>query len=208
MIITKDFVWLHFPKCAGTKIELLFRKYLSQIPGIEQDVVTVEQDPEIKWHDSIEMRGARNPEFQLDRRTVICSFRKLPSWLESRYSFEALRSPDLGHSPELLLRGQFLEQSGFLNTADFYCDKYLPESLLTTAQIKFIRTEYFEMDFKHVFGQYLDLRKIPETEFPTKVNTTSSKVPRNISKRLHSVAREVYNSCPRWERIEKLAYSL
>lgn len=29
MIIGKEFVWLHFPKCAGTKIEKIFETYFS-----------------------------------------------------------------------------------------------------------------------------------------------------------------------------------
>jgi len=28
MIYTDEFVWLHFPKCAGTKVKRLFLKYL------------------------------------------------------------------------------------------------------------------------------------------------------------------------------------
>ncbi len=206
MICSNDFVWLHFPKCAGTKIELLFKNYFGHVPGLEQDAVTIDQDPEIRWHDSIAMRSARNQKFELGNRTVICSFRRLPSWLESRYSFEVRRNPSLNHSPESLLHAQFLEMDGRLSNADAYCEQYLPRSLLNSARVEFIRVEFFKEDFKRVFGSYLDLAHIPETAIRSRVNSSKSAIPRKIRKQLHSKAQEVYQFCPRWEYVERLAF--
>src|SRR5215211_1142207 len=115
MIYADDFVWLHFPKCAGTKIERLFKTYYSSDKRIFQDTVDPKIDPQATWHDSVSDREKRNPHFTLGKRIIICSFRRLPSWLESRYSFEVQRSPELNHRPELLLEGKFLEHGGYQN---------------------------------------------------------------------------------------------
>ena len=121
MIYNDDFVWLHFPKCAGTKIEKIFERYFTDVPGLHQDVVNVEIDPTVSWHDNIEQRMERDSHFQLRGRAIVCCIRTLPSWLISRYNFEVDRSPELDHKPELLLEGKFLEQSGNLSHADYTC---------------------------------------------------------------------------------------
>src|SRR5436190_17091988 len=106
MIYHQKFVWLHFPKCAGSKIEQLFGTYFSNEKSLVQDVIKPESDFTVSWHDAVSDREARDPTFKLGERFVICSFRKLPYWLESRYNFEAQRNPHLPHRPELLPEGK------------------------------------------------------------------------------------------------------
>ena len=137
MIYSDNFLWLHFPKCAGTKIEHLFSKYYSHDRGIYQDIVDPSLHPDASWHDSIADREARDQAFSLGERIVICSFRRLPTWLQSRYSFEHGRSPQLDHRPELLLEGKFLEPNGVVNHADLYAKKYLPEGILYSGKVRF-----------------------------------------------------------------------
>jgi len=205
MIYSDDFVWLHFPKCAGVKIENLFKTYYSAEKSISQDLVDPVKDPRATWHDSVSDRENRDPNFKLENRVIICSFRKLPGWLESRYSFEVQRSPQLSHNPELLLEGKFLEQGGIRNHADYYIKKYLPESILRTGRVRFIRTEHFESDFKNVFGEFVNVTIIPNAEFSKKLNVSKSAVPDDIRDRLlHS--REVYEQCPDWKAVENIAY--
>lgn len=206
MIYSDDFVWLHFPKCAGTKIENLFRTYYANNKRVFQDTIDSKLDPLATWHDSISDREKRDPNFILGDRIVICSFRRLPTWLESRYSFEFRRSPQLNHRPELLLEGKFLEQSGYLNHADFYPQKYVPEAILRSGKVRFIRTEYFESDFKNLFGEFLDVNIIPAWEFSKKVNASESAVPETIRKQLFENHQEVYENCPYWKAIEDIAY--
>ena len=206
MIYSDEFVWLHFPKCAGTKIEKLFRTYFSSTPGVFQDTVDPRLDPQATWHDSISDREKRNPDFTLGNRMVICSFRRLPTWLESRYSFEVQRSPQLNHRPELLLEGKFLEHSGYQNHADYYVKKYLPEVILRSGNLRFVRTEFFEEDFKRVFGEFLDVTGIPDSEFSKKVNTSRSVVPHEIRMELFQNQMKVYECCPRWKAVEDMAY--
>lgn len=211
MLYSDEFIWLHFPKCAGTKIENLFKTYYSFDKRIFQDTVDPISDPQATWHDSILDREERDPGFSLGNRIVICSFRRLPNWLESRYSFELQRSPQLSHHPELLLEGKFLEPTGQQNHADAYAEKYLPQSILRSDKIRFIRTEYFEYDFKRVFGEFLDMTIIPDEEFSTKANASESAVPEEIKQKLFQKSlfqrwERVYKKCPYWKAVEKIAY--
>lgn len=206
MIYNDEFIWLHFPKCAGSKIETLFKKYFSDIESLHQDIFTLEDDPTISWHDSISQREERDVNFSLNDRTIICPFRRLPSWLESRYSFEYNRSPNLAHDPNSILKGMFLEQNGRVNNADYYAKKYLPLSILDSAKIRFIRTEFFELDFKSVFGDYLDLSEIPEIEYQQRVNSSKKNIPDSVITQLYTQKETLYNNCPYWQMIEKMAY--
>lgn len=206
MIYSDDFVWLHFPKCAGTKIENIFLKYFLEQDEIIQDLVGIKKDPLIKWHDSISVREKRDLSFKLGERVIIFPIRKLPSWLESRYNFEVNRNPHLSHEPELLLKGNFLESNGYMNQADCFIKSFLPESVLDSTQLKFIRMEYFEMDFKNIFGKYIDLSKIPDKEYSQKVNTSQNYIPERIRRELRDSKNNVYDYCPYWKKVEELAY--
>ena len=208
MIYTKEFVWLHFPKCAGTKVEQLFKKYFYKREGLFQDAVGLANDPSIAWHDSIADREARDPGFSLGTRTVICSFRKLPFWLESRYNFEAQRSPDLSHRPDLLLEGKFLEADGFENHADNYVKKYLPQHILESGNVRFLRTEFFESDFKSIFGDFLDISQILDGEFKRKVNASKRCVPANVREQLYGAPEKIYKNCPYWRVVDGMVYGI
>jgi hypothetical protein len=207
MIYSDDFVWLHFPRCAGTKIERLFKKYYSSDKKVFQDTVDPRMDPQAIWHDSVFDREKRNPDFILGKRIIICSFRRLPSWLESRYSYEVQRNPQLDHRPELLLEGKFLEGGGFKNHADRYAKRYIPEAILESEKLRFVRTECFETDFRRVFGEFLDVGIIPDWEFSRKVNGSKSVVPDEIRKQLFLDHHELYEKCPHWKAVETLAYA-
>lgn len=205
MIYTKEFVWLHFPKCAGTKIEHLFKKYLSK-KGLFQDTIEVASDPSIAWHDAIADREARDPSFRLGTRTVICCFRRLPSWLESRFNFEFGRSPELPHRPELLLQGRFLEESGLAGYADDYARRYLPPQIIESGNVRFLRTEFFTDDFKAIFGEFLDISRIPDREFKRKVNASPRCLPEDVRRQLYDAPEKIYRSCPYWRSLEEMAY--
>ena len=70
MIYSNEFVWLHFPKCAGRKIETLFSTYYSQDMNIHQDIVKPRINPIATWHDTIAKREKSDPSFILGNRTV------------------------------------------------------------------------------------------------------------------------------------------
>jgi len=205
VIYNSEFVWLHVPKCAGTKIENLFKKYFSHEDGLFQDPVVPKNDLSCPWHNSTSDREASDPEFKLDGRTVICSFRRLPSWLESRYNFEVQRNPHLPHNPELLFEGKFLEANGYVGHADYYAKKYLPETILKTGKVRFLRTEFFETDFKLIFGDFLPISRIPDWELKKKVNISKSSLPPHIKEQLYG-QKKVYEKCPYWRSVEEMAY--
>jgi hypothetical protein len=104
------------------------------------------------------------------------------------------------------MQGKFLERNGNLNHADRYIEKYLPEELLNSGKVKFLRTEYFQQDFAELFGQYLDVSVIPQNEYAGRVNASRNFLPQHILNALHS-NQKVYIKCPKWRDVEALAYS-
>ena len=208
MIYNDEFVWLHFPKCAGTKVEQLFSTYFSEEVGLFQDPVGLKNDPTVAWHDSISRRKKRDPKFDLGERTVICSFRKLPSWLVSRYNYGRKVDPNLPVHHELLLEGKFLRGNGQEAHADSLVKNFLPEAILKSGKVRFVRTEFFESDFKTIFGDYLDISKIPDWEYKENVNTSKSFLPDKIKEQVHDSKRKIYEKCPKWQLIEKIAYGI
>jgi len=126
--------------------------------------------------------------------------------LESKYAYVGQKSPVLSHSPELLMEGKFLEGNGKINHADRCIKRWLPESILNSPNLKFIRTENFKSDFKKVFGDYLDISRIPEWEYKQKVNTSTSLLQDEIKKELYSRKKRLYEKCPLWSQAENLAY--
>jgi hypothetical protein len=206
MIYNDKFVWVHFPKCAGTKVRSLFKRYFSTDSELFQDTIDLKNNPAASWHDSVGCRSTHNPAFMLGGRIVICSIRRLPSWLASRYNFEYQRSPGLAHNPNLLLEGKFMERGGYICHADDYIEKYLPQTLLDTGNVRFLRAEYFETDFIELFGKYLDLSVIPREEFIKRINFSKNHVPADILHSLRS-SRDIYSKCPKWRAVEELAYA-
>ena len=206
MIYNKDFIWLHFPKCAGTKVATLFSRYFSKTEGLFQDPVGVKANPSIGWHDAVSERMKREAGFDPGERTIVTSFRRLLPWLISRYNFEARRSPKLEHSPDLLLEGKFLEADGNVSHADFYIQKYLPDDILKSGRVKFIRAEYLEKDFRSVFGAYLDITVVPDRAFRKKINTTENYILSETIAFLQLKNQTIYDNCPCWKAVEKMAY--
>lgn len=211
MIYSDTFVWLHFPKCAGSKVEKIFKKYYADNHEISQDLVGVDWlglkwDFSGSWHDSVQQREARDPKFLLANRVLICPIRRLASWLESRYCYEYKRNQKLGHRPDRLLQGNFLERSGFESHADMYVMKYLPRPLLESGKVRFIRTECFEADFKSVFGDFIDVSIIPGSEFIKKTNASKSCLPDEFRQKLYDNQGLLYDNCPYWKQVEDIAY--
>jgi hypothetical protein len=167
---------------------------------------SVDRDPSVFLHESVADQEGRSFLFQLGERTIICSFRRLPSWLKSRYSFEYQRSPHLPHIPERLLEDRCLETDGTLSHAEYYVHKYLPDDILTSNPVRFLRTEYFETDFKTIFGEFLNIFHISDSKFSRKVNVSQKYLPRIIKKKLYKSPEQIYSHCPSWQKIKALTY--
>lgn len=210
MIYSNEFVWIHFPKAAGSKVETLFRKYFASNPSVHQDQVGRRLNPSISWHDSISDREKRDPSFNLGNRRLIVCTRRLSSWLKSRYLFELQRTPRLEHDPELLVTGRFLERSGRVNHADNYVLKWISPSIrLNHGLISYLRVESFASDFLDIFGQYLDVSEISISELEQRENASASvggklDVDRLIAANIDSI----YKACPLWAELESEVYGI
>ena len=207
MIFSDKFIWLHFPKCAGSKVESIFLKYFSNDKNIYQDVIDPTIDPIASWHDSIDARARRDSKFAWKGKTIISGFRKLPEWLLSRYFFELQRSPHLNHDPKLLFEAKFLEQDGQVRTPDIYSKFYFPEHIYIYEELKFIRTEYFKEDFKTIFGEFVDVSIIPDVEFDSLINPSKKTGEGFLISEIKKSENQIYEKCPHWQMIEQDVYS-
>lgn len=196
MIIGKNFLWLHFPKCAGTETNRVLKKYFSSNPEIHFDKI---DHANVIWHQNVEERE-REIGLSIRNKTVICNFRRLPSWIISRIQFEKKRS---GFTPtkDDYIRGEFYERKGSKNHADWYVKKY------TSVRVNsWIRAEYITEDFKKAFSQFLDLSKIDlTTEFSKKSNANDY-----IKDMSHWFTQDdlniLYAHCPLWANLELSLY--
>lgn len=144
MIIGPDFVWLHFPKCAGTACQAALRILLAGRPDIHFDELNPSN---VIWHEPVFVRQQRDPTLDVSHRRIICNFRRLPSWLLSRVHYEVSRSARRAPTRAMLLKGCFYEQDGLINTPDKYL-VYRTKPRVDT----WVRTEHLAEDLSAAFG--------------------------------------------------------
>ncbi len=152
MIVGKDFIWLHFPKCAGTETEQILRRNFGHDSSIAFDKI---DRWNVIWHHSIPFRKANDRAFDVRGRAVICNIRRLPSWLLSRVHDEKARSPQFVVTREMFTQGKFFRVDGHVMSADDFMKRYTAYPVT-----HWIRTENFPEDFTAVFSRYLDLSGI------------------------------------------------
>jgi hypothetical protein len=196
MIIGNDFVWLHFPKCAGTFTERLLHKVVPPGLGVQFDPI----DPaNVIWHQNYFQRENYLRQ-SLSGKDVICNFRRLPSWIISRIKYEQERSGQVV-SKEAYSKGFFFEQNGTENHADNYVREYTKKTVSN-----WLRVEYLHEDFINVFSKYFDLENKCVSEiFMNKVN--ASGWDGNICKWFDKEDLKIlYESCPKWAALELELY--
>jgi hypothetical protein len=194
MIIGPDFVWLHFPKCAGTSVEKALFALYGERDGFHFDAVSAGAPI---WHDTIAMRKERDPTFDIGNRKIIACIRRLPSWILSRVHFEAARQPKYVVTREMLLVGQFFRETGQVRDADFNARRYG-----TPRVDAWVRTEYLVEDLAKVLQ--IDSRRV-QAALPHE-----NKSPEYVKNQefwfttddLHSL----YRSNPIWSEIERQVY--
>lgn len=199
MIIADKFVWLHFPKCAGSEIEGILRKNFGGKKGIAFDKIDYKN---VVWHQNIDDRERTEPSFKLGGRDVISAIRRLPYWLLSRIYFEKARSPDVVVTREMFLQGRFFEAPRLALPADHYVRKYTSRPVA-----HWIRTESLAEDFRRVFGQYLDLDQVDlESAFVQK-NRNPMRYISDLAFYFRPEELEgLYNANPRWRDLETELY--
>lgn len=115
MIVGPNFVWLHFPKCAGSAVEAALRRIFAGRDDIHFDDI----DPNnVIWHQNLAQRRQYDPSFNPSGKLVIACFRRLPEWVLSRVHFEAQRPPHYVASRSMVLRGESYNQNGSIGRAD------------------------------------------------------------------------------------------
>jgi hypothetical protein len=199
MIIGEKFVWLHFPKCAGSEIEGILRKNYGGQKGIEFDKIDYKN---VVWHQNIDDRERTEASFKLGERDVISAIRRLPYWLLSRIHFEKARSPEAVVTREMFLEGRFYEAPRLALSADHYVRKYTSRPVA-----HWIRTEFLAEDFRRVFGQYLNLDHINlESAFVQKNRNPLRYVADLAFYFKPEELQGLYNANPRWRDLEMELY--
>jgi hypothetical protein len=194
MIIGQNFIWLHFPKCAGTFTENLLKANFSN----DSTVMFDKLDPQnVIWHQNVGQREKKINQ-DLSGKNVICNFRRLPSWILSRANYESSRS-GFTAPRELILKGQFFDNLGKISTADFVLAKY------TEREVQhWIRVEYLNTDFYSAFSHYLDVGIICSLEvFTNKINKS---IPTGDQHFNQEEIRGLYQSNPLWTSLESRLY--
>ena len=200
MIVGPDFIWLHFPKCAGHAVESALRRGLRG----RRDVVFDRRWPHHHpgWHESVADREQHVDGFARHDRTVISGFRRLPHWMLSRVHFEAARPPHHVPTRDMLRRGEFLHQNGKIGVADHQARHF------AGSVDRWIRTEHLAEDFERHFSDILGARaKLAMS----RVNKVVNAAPLNYIKALEfhftpDDLETLYAANPVWANIERELY--
>jgi hypothetical protein len=197
MIVGEDFVWMHFPKCAGHTID----RALQVLRGRRDVAFDV---AEAGWHDSIQDRADRRGGFDPAGKTIICGFRRLPHWLLSRVHYDASRPPYRMVSRQMLCQGQFYEEDGVVQSAEAYVKHYRPSRV-----DRWVRTEHLDEDFQRHFGDILDsqlaraaVRRLAKVFNGTRINYVRSLDFYFTSEELDGL----YAANPTWAALEARLY--
>jgi len=196
MIIGPDFVWLHFPKCAGTFTEKLIRTLDADSGKIAFDTI----DPsKIIWHQGVTERENITGE-NLQEKKIISNFRRLPTWIISRIQFETNRSGNRAIK-ELYSQGCFYEQNGNINFADRILQKYgIPRVN------QWLRVESLKEDFRKVFSSHFDCGSSAfDALFSEKINVSGWKGDIRDWFEYEDLV-TLYASNPNWTRLEYWLY--
>lgn len=192
MIVAKDWIWLHFPKCGGTTAEALLRKNF----GTDADVSFDEINPKnVIWHQNIIDRKKIDREFSSEGKRVVCIFRRLPDWILSRVHFEFSRPPNLLATREMIESGKFYENSGVISSADKTFDYYNSPKVQT-----WLRIENLHSDLEKFLGRSLEAldRRLNENNF-NYVRNSEFWFTRNQLE-------DLYNANPNWSAAERMWY--
>ncbi|WP_322892262.1 MULTISPECIES: hypothetical protein [unclassified Yoonia] len=192
MIVGKDWIWLHFPKCGGTSAEALLRKNFGDDPEVKFDEIDYTN---VIWHQNIIDRKTIDQEFSSEGKRIVCIFRRLPDWILSRVHYEFSRPPNLLATREMIECGQFFENSGMINSADKTFDYYNSPEVNT-----WLRLESLHTDFENFLGQALEPldRSLNENKF-NYVRKSEFWFTRNQLE-------DLYNANPNWSAAERLWY--
>lgn len=203
MIVAPTWIWLHFPKCAGSAAEKILRDIYGSDPTVRFD--DVGPGKPVIWHQSIKQRMALDPEFEPSGRRVVANIRRLPNWILSRIHFEVQRSGlDGSVSRNALVQGRFRNRHKPGNSklmrlvsADEQLMQFAP------AVTDWVRSEELIPDLARTLG--FDSAKVAERR--ERVNAGRIEYIRDLS--FWFTPRELdrlYQSNPAWAELERKVY--
>ncbi|WP_299352000.1 hypothetical protein [uncultured Shimia sp.] len=192
MIIGPDWIWLHFPKCAGSYAQELLKKNFRRDKSVKFDEINPKH---VIWHETIAQRQSRLPSFSAEGKRILVAFRRLPDWTLSRVHFEASRPPHHTVSREQLCRGIHISNSGITDSAENVFNQFNNPTVDT-----WVKVEDINEGFERFFGRRLKPinKKVNENKFGyirdhkfwfTKVELE-----------------ELYHASPNWADTEKQMY--
>ncbi len=196
MIIGESFVWIHFPKCAGTTTTVVLLENFATDPTVEFDATDT---GDALWHETVREREQRK-QISLDGKDVLANTRRLPAFVVSKIQFTQALNPKIQHTREHYLTGRFFEADGFESSADFLLGHYDADRVS-----HWLRTEHLKDDFVSVFSRYLDLDGKNLSTFSDHIN--SMPYDRDIVKWYsREEMAELYRLNRRWSAVERRVY--
>lgn len=196
MIIGTSFVWLHFPKCAGTTTAFTLLQNFNADSSIAFDA-TGKGDP--IWHDTVAERERRS-NVSLRGKNILANIRRLPAYVVSKIHYTESLNPEINHAQEHFVTGQFMESNGFSNSADNLLKHYEANNVE-----QWLRTEHLQEDFVSVFSRYLNLEGKDLSALSQKINAND--YTEDLAKRYSRQELErLYRNCPLWAELERRVY--
>lgn len=194
MIIGSDFIWLHFPKCAGTTVELALRDLLEGRPDIRFDDIDGVTG---YWHHTIAERQSIDPSFDPSGKQVLACLRRLPSWIMSMVTFEATRNEHLVATRDMIVHGRCFD-GDYLNRADDYLNLFYSDV------DQWIRTEYLADDLAEALD--LPVSAVAKALLRHKANVTESYIKEVSFWFTDDDLATLYASNPLWASVEGKIY--
>lgn len=196
MIVGDRFVWLHFPKCAGTEVSRVLEGLADRNPDLIADDRTL-----VNVHDDIDSRLRLQPDAPLRGKDVIACFRRLPYWMLSRVHFGYFQNPKHVPTRADIVAGRVFESDGHLSQADDYARRY-------TQNARFLlRTENIYDDFCAAFSGYLDFDPVRVRDAFTNRNASPLRyIPDIRFWFTPSELAALYEAAPYWAMLERHLY--
>ncbi|WP_299557844.1 hypothetical protein [uncultured Sulfitobacter sp.] len=203
MVISDDWIWLHFPKAGGTTTEQILKTTFKDRPDVQFDNLDDKTNP--IWHQSLSERRQHNQKIVRTNKLVFANIRRLPAWLLSRIHFEIQRHGKPSEiAREQIIQGRFkvitsAKSDGMqarIVSADTVMSKFSKDVS------RWIRVERLHKDLQDAFG-------IQESEALFRGRSNETKLGYVKNPRFWFTKNEIrliYACNPVWAGIEREVY--
>jgi hypothetical protein len=197
MVLGKDFIWLHFGKCAGTTTRFLFREasYLC-------DFMDADHDP--RKHQRIEQIKKRFPSVQIKDKKIIIGFRKLIPWIYSHNNHMLSERKISFYDFKTKSKEGLIWHSGLNNWTN--PDTALIRYSQNNSFDNFIRTENVWQDFIDVFSNF-GLQEKDKVKISKMSEVSLNKKTYQRDQISEDNKKKIYEQNPFWGSIEMEIYN-